>query len=265
MKIDLQGASNARDLGGIKTYFGVVKTGKLLRSGELSRLTQADAIRLSEIPLERIVDLRTDVEIENNKDAHMNNVAYVNISIIRATTFGITFEKASGEEIAAKISAGLIRMQSRGETYLQHMEILYRNFVNDEYSRNGYGKFLKLLASDPTRGATLWHCTIGKDRCGTCTALLLHCLGADREQILHDYLLTNTQMSQVREKVLEKAQNVAPAEYLPMISKMLSASESYIAAFWKEIDTNFGDTDNFLGACGVTKQDVETLRNNYLE
>lgn len=265
MKIDLQGASNARDLGGIKTHLGVIKAGRLLRSGELSGLTTADATRLAEIPLERIIDLRTSMEIDNCPDVQMHNVAYVNIPIIRATTFGITFEKASGEEIVTKMEAGLARMQSRGETYLQHMEILYRNFVNDEYSRNGYGAFLKLLANEPTQGATLWHCTIGKDRCGTCTALALHCLGADREQILHDYLLTNEQLNESRAKVLEKARAFAPTEYLPMLIKMLSANEKYMAAFWQEIDANFGGTGGFLCACGVTEQDVAKIRDNYLD
>jgi len=265
MKIDLQGASNARDLGGLHTRLGVIKTGKLLRSGELSGLTQEDTARFAKIPLERIIDLRTSMEIDNCPDVQMPNVAYVNVPIIRATTFGITFEKASGEEIVTKMEAGLARMQNRGETYLQHMEILYRNFVNDEYSRNGYGNFLKLLANEPTQGATLWHCTIGKDRCGTCAALALHCLGADREQILHDYLLTNEQMNEAREKVLNKARAFAPTEYLPVLTKMLSANENYIAAFWQEIDGKFGGTDGFLRACGVTKQDVKKIRDNYLD
>lgn len=265
MKIDLQGESNARDLGGMTTAFGTIKAGKLLRSGELSRLTSIDVDTLAKIPLERVVDLRTDTEIENCKDVHMRGVAYVRIPIIRSTTFGITYEKASGEEIVAKMDAGLIRMKNRGETYLQHMEILYRNFVRDEYSRIGYGAFLKLLAEQPVSGATLWHCTMGKDRCGTCTALLLHCLGANKDQILEDYLETNSQLNASREKVLEKVQAFAPKEYLPMLTKMLSASENYIAAFWQETDEQYGGADNFLKACGVTEKDVALLRKNYLE
>ncbi|MCM1289728.1 MAG: tyrosine-protein phosphatase [Corallococcus sp.] len=264
MKIELQGASNARDLGGIATPFGTIKQGKLLRSGELGGLTETDKKKLSTIPLSRIVDLRTDAEINNCKDADMQNVAYVKVPIIRATTFGITFEKASGQEIVEKMDAGIARMKNRGETYLQHMESLYRNFVNDEYSRTGYGNFLKLLAQKPTSGATLWHCTVGKDRCGTCTALILHCLGASRDQILEDYLLTNVQMKESRETVLKRAGAIAPEEYMPILTKMLSASESYIAAFWKEIDVNYGGTDGFLQACGVTEENILLLRKNYL-
>ena len=265
MKIDLQGASNTRDLGGIQTPFGTIKYGKLLRSGELSRLTKSDVETLAQIPLCRIVDLRTEAEMTNCADVHMQNVAVVNVPIIRSTTFGITFESASGPEIAQKMDAGLKRMQERGETYLEHMEILYRKFVNDDYSRQGYGEFLKLLAERPTQGATLWHCSVGKDRCGTCTALLLHCLGASREQIMEDYLLTNTQMSNSRKQVLDRASQYAPAEYLPMLTKMLSASADYLVAFWKEIDKNYGNTDNFVKQCGVTNQHIAQLRQNYLE
>ena len=265
MKINLQGASNTRDLGGIQTPFGKIKYGKLLRSGELSRLTPDDEKTLAKIPLCRILDLRTAAEIENCTDVHMHNVAFVNVPIIRSTTFGITFESASGPEIVAKMDAGLRRMEERGETYLQHMEILYRKFVNDDYCRNGYGAFLKLMATEPTEGATLWHCSVGKDRCGTCTALLLHCLGASRQQIMEDYLLTNTQMSESRAQVLERARAYAPEEYLPMLTKMLTASEEYLAAFWKEIDEKYGSTDNFIKECGVTEKEIALLRQNYLE
>ena len=265
MKINLQGASNTRDLGGIQTPFGTIKYGKLLRSGELSRLTLTDKQTLAAIPLERIVDLRTQAEMQSCADAHMEGVAVVNVPIIRSTTFGITFESASGEEIAKKMEAGLKRMAERGETYLEHMEILYRKFVNDDYCRNGYGEFLKLLAEHPTQGATLWHCTVGKDRCGSCTALLLHCLGANRQQILEDYMLTNTQMSASHVMILDRARAHVPEDYLPMLTKMISASEQYLAAFWKEIDEKYGSVDKFIEACGVTGAHVAQLRKNYLE
>ena len=42
MRIPLYGAPNARDLGGIVTAFGKVKSARLIRSGELSRLTEQD-------------------------------------------------------------------------------------------------------------------------------------------------------------------------------------------------------------------------------
>ena len=39
MKIDLPNVCNARDIGGMKTKYGVIKQGKFIRSGVLNRLT----------------------------------------------------------------------------------------------------------------------------------------------------------------------------------------------------------------------------------
>ncbi len=262
--LNLQGAPNARDLGGIKTNLGTVKFNKLIRSGELSRLTDKDVEILKNIPLARVIDLRTDTEKQLSPDYPFENVSFEDVSIIRATTFGITYERSSGEEIAQKLKAGFLRMQQRNETHSEHMEILYRNFVNDEHCRKGYGDFLNKLAN-PVQGATLWHCTMGKDRVGTCTALLLHCLGASTEQIFEDYLLTNDLTVQNRVQILKKIQNHVSEESLANVEKMLCVNQSYLQNFYKQIAEKYQTVDNFLTDCGVTQQTVCKLREIYLD
>lgn len=265
MEIQLEKASNARDLGGIVTKYGAVQHNRLLRSGQLSLATPRDVETLLSHNLCRIVDLRTDMEIANNPDVAMPGVSWVNVPIIHATTFGISYEKLSGQEISVKLQAGIQRMLNRGETPIEHMRILYKKFVNDEFSRMGYGKFLKLLANEPVDGATLWHCTGGKDRCGTCAALLLHCLGADKDAIMHDYLLTNKQTMSNAESILGKVRPFVNDDNLQLVQSMLLVDESYLNSFWQEIDTLFGSVDKFVAACGVTEQDIEKLRKNYLQ
>ena len=108
-------------------------------------------------------------------------------------------------------------------------------------------------------------CSAGKDRVGTCTALLLHCLGATREQIVADYLLTNEQNKPFLDMVMGKICGTLTQENVELIRGMLSVKESYLNAFWEEIDTHYGNVDNFIAACGVTQSDIEKLRKNYLE
>ena len=266
MIITLEKVSNARDLGGIKTKYGTVETNRLLRSGHLSIASANDVETLTRRNLKRIIDLRTDVEMSNHPDVTMPDVEHTNIPIISATTFGISYETLDGQEIAVKLEAGIERMRNRGETtYLDHMRILYKNFVNSEFSRAGYGKFLKELANVPVNGATLWHCSVGKDRCGTCTALLLHCLGANKQQILEDYLLTNEQMLNNTESILAKVRPFVDDGKMELIQSMLLVDESYLESFWTEIETKYGSVDGFIAACGVTAHDIENLRKNYLK
>ena len=264
MIINLQQVSNARDLGGIGTKYGTVQTNRLLRSGHLSIASVADVETLTQRNLQRIIDLRTPTEIANNPDVTIPNVQYENISIMHATTFGISYETLDGAQIAVKLQAGIQRMLNRGETPIDHMRILYKMFVKDEFSHVGYGNFLKTLANNPTDGATLWHCTGGKDRCGTCTALLLHCLGADREQIMHDYLLTNQQVLAHAESILAKVRPHVTADNLALVQSMLLVDESYLISFWEEIERIYGSVDAFVAKCGLTQQEIIKLRKNYL-
>lgn len=156
-------------------------------------------------------------------------------------------------------------MLARGEDPRCHLEILYRKFVSDSVSLVGYGSFLKLLANNPVEGATLWHCSAGKDRVGTCTALLLHCLGASRQQIMDDYLLTNEQNKPFLDMVMSKIRGTLDDEQIALIQGMLSVKESYLQSFWTEIEQRYGSVESFISACGVTQTDIAKLRENYLE
>lgn len=264
MIIALEKASNARDLGGIVTPYGVVQNNRLLRSAHLSIITEADKQTLLSHNLQRIIDLRTPQEIANHPDAEIDGVQSINISILHATTFGISYEKLDGQEIAVKLQAGIDKMIARGETPIDHMRILYRLFVNHRYSRNGYGEFLRTLANQPVDGATLWHCTGGKDRCGTCAALLLHCLGADNDAIMHDYLLTNTQTLDHAQSMLEKVRPFVSQDRLELVKSMLLVEASYLESFWAEIKDKYGSVNEFIAQCGVTQDDIAKLRKNYL-
>ena len=266
MNIVLEKVTNTRDLGGIKSEFGTVKYNKLLRSGHLSVATQADCDKLLRCHnLRRIVDLRTNLEIANNPDVKIDGVEWVNVSIIAATTFGISYERLDGASIAVKLDEGIARMKARGETPSEHMRILYKNFVASDYTHRGYGNFLRLLANQPVDGATLWHCSAGKDRVGTCTALLLHCLGVNRDEIMRDYLLTNEMTKAHSESILSKVRPYVSDEIYTLEQRMLTVDESYLDSFWDAIEKRFGSVDAFITHCGVTDADIANLRKNYLE
>lgn len=264
MTINLEKVANARDLGGITTNYGRVRPNRLIRSGHLSIISETDKQQLLSMGLQRVVDLRTPEEIANHPDGEISDVQFVNISIMGATTFGISYETLDGPAIAVKLQAGIERMLARGEKPIEHMRILYRKFADDSVSHVGYGKFLKLLANHPVSGATLWHCTGGKDRCGTCTALLLHCLGANYNDILHDYLQTNAQVGSHAQSILAKVRPHVAPERMELVQSMLLVDQSYLDSFWNEIEKNFGSVAAFVAHCGVSNDEIAKLRENYL-
>lgn len=264
MIISLQGVANARDLGGTVTKYGTIQPDRLIRSGALNEATVNDVQTLLNHKLCRVIDLRTEKNIENAPDVQIDGVQYVNISILEATTFGISYNSLDGKEIAQMLDKGMQRISDRNETADKHMQILYRNFVTSPYSRSKYGEFIKLLANNSVCGATLWHCSAGKDRVGTCTAILLHLLGATDKQIMDDYLLTNEQIKSSNVSILNKVAPFVSDSMLKLVESMLIVDKSYLQAFWTEIENNFGNVNNFVSACGITTQDIENLRKNYL-
>ena len=69
-RIPLCGVENTRDLGGFETTDGrKIKKHRLIRSGELAKLTKGDIEKLkNEYNLKIVIDLRTDMEIEHKPD-----------------------------------------------------------------------------------------------------------------------------------------------------------------------------------------------------
>ena len=264
MKLNLPNVTNARDIGGMKTKYGVIKENKLLRTGVLNRLEESDKATLNNCKLQRVIDLRTETEIANAPDVKMDGVEQINISIVRSVTFGISFEALDGPILATRLQAGWDRMAEKGENYHEHMETIYRRYVHDEHCRAGYGQFLKTLAEHPVDGATLWHCTMGKDRCGTCALLLEYCLGADEQTMYEDFMESNVQTRENTNSLLNKVKPYVTAERLPTVEEMLTVQPYYLDAYFDEIKNLYGNMDGFLAACGVTQQHIDKLRELYL-
>lgn len=264
MKIELPNVTNARDLGGMTTKYGTIKNNKLIRSGVLNRLTEKDIAILAAHKLQRVIDLRADKELSINPDIKADGVEHIHVPIVKTVTFGISFESLDGPTMAVRLQDGIERMRAKGEDYPKHIQNVYARYVNDEFCRNGYGRFLKLLANSPTDGSTLWHCTMGKDRCGTSALLLEYCLGVDMEQIRADYLESNKQTRENTNSVLNRARPYVDDDKMELIEAMLMVYPHYLDAFFGEMERLFGGIDGFIKACGVTDEEIEKLRNNYL-
>lgn len=265
MKLNLPNVTNARDLGGMITKYGIVKQNKLLRSGVLNRLEPSDIDCLSKRGLQRVIDLRTETEIANAPDVPMYGVEHINISIVRAVTFGISFEALDGPTLAERLQSGWNRMAQKNENYHDHMETIYRRYVYDDHCRAGYGRFLKELANKPVNGATLWHCTMGKDRCGTCALLLEYCLGAEKQTMYDDFIESNVQTRENTNSLLNKVKPYVSTDKMDVVEEMLIVQPYYLDAYFDEIAKRYQNLDGFVKACGVTQEEIKKLRKNYLE
>ena len=112
-----------------------------------------------------------------------------------------------------------------------------------EYSCKQYGKFLEEVIN--CEDAILWHCSLGRDRCGVGTALLLTCLDVDRKNIIEDYVYTD--------ECLKGEDYYDGIDY------------RYLESYFKGVEDAYGSVINMLDSVGINEDKINILKEKYLE
>ena len=262
MFLEFEGIENARDLGGIPVSGGGrIAPGRLIRSGHLAVMTEADALRLvDELGVHTVIDLRTDDEIAGKPDRldMLDDVEFIQIPILDIAQFGVTHE---GGKLRGAWK--LIRTVKRHPERI--LMDVYAKMVLDDEGRQGFSRFIEVLL-DAREGAVLWHCSSGKDRAGLATALLLAAFGADRSEIMADYLASNGHMGNAGEGVRNTLAAYHLEEKLEVSIRVLSsADERFLNAALDAIDREFGGMEGYLEkALGLEEAQRSQLMSKYV-
>lgn len=265
-RIILSGMPNTRDLGGYFTKDGrKIKEKRLIRSGALGHGTKEDFVRLTEdYGLVKIIDFRTGVEKEQLPDPVLSGVEYIHNPIFLEEAMGISREKKLKETNIVDV---MIRICTEiGGDNNKYMEILYPLMVTDAFPIGQFGKFFRHLA-EQKKGSILYHCSEGKDRVGTATALFLSLMGVSEETVMEDYLLTNVLIQKKRESILSLSrQRGCSEELLQQIDSMNSVDGRYLQAVFEKLKECYGSVEGFFQTgMGFSKDWIEELKENYLE
>lgn len=175
----LGGVHNFRDYGGYRAASGMLKRGLLFRSGQHAGAGAEDLDRIHALNLRTVVDLRGDAE-------------RAAMPCVRHPEFGAAVLFAPGEtagiELAPHEEAGA-GIATAGEARAA-MTRLYENMPFRPVLVKSLRLYMTALADG--QGASLVHCLAGKDRTGLAVALVHDLLGVHPDDIMADYLLTNT-------------------------------------------------------------------------
>lgn len=231
--ISLEGAHNARDMGGFRTADGgVVRRGMVFRSDELSGLTERDMARLSAFGIKAVVDFRSSAEIERSQDRPIEH----------AKRFELNIGSGDLAPILDKVDE---------QTGPKMMESVNRLLVKE--SVGVYREFFSLLTHS-ANVPLLFHCTAGKDRTGFAAAMFLSSLGVSREEIFRDYLLSSEGSRKKYSALIEQE---------PQITSIVIVRPEYLAAAFDEIEAGYGSVGSYLtGALGV---DLNKMRELFVE
>ena len=217
---------NKRDLGGIRTSTGMsIRPGCLYRSANLHEAVPGDLVGVSEV-----IDFRTNLEEKKMPDTIPEGITYHRVPIFTESAAGITREGNVSE--------------------VPDMFKLYRTMLTDEGCRTQLREILSIIFQhDFGKGAILWHCTAGKDRCGIVTALVLTALGVNRESIMRDYLLSNEDCLAESDEVYRRLVDMGmPLDNAEAVRAAYLADPAYLEAAleaYDEAPLDFPDVDSF--------------------
>jgi protein-tyrosine phosphatase len=227
-----------------------LRAGMLYRSGELSRLSDADLGVIAGLGIKLVCDLRTSRERSEFASRWPDGTGHRLLDLPDREDSG-----AGPEKIFLQIAS------ETGEAgALKAMDRLYRS------KPAAYANSLRVLFAEILAGGALpllIHCHAGKDRTGFVTAMLLSAVGISRADIIDDYV-TTVRFFPVEEEaraVAGWARRSFGHEINPDSARPLAdAKRDYIEAAFAEIDERWGGTAAYLRKAGLDDAARDRLR-----
>ena len=257
--IGLTSAHNARQLGGYRIDKKSVKENLLLRTAKISELSEADSILLCEkYKVQCVYDFRGKEESLSAPDVVPGKARYLSLALSFSGGESQLNVKLESEEQMI----GMLLKYAEHPSVQAMCTSMYDIIFFEEASQEVYRQFFAdLLTVDPEEGAVLWHCTQGKDRAGCASAMLLAALGADRELIMADFILSKDYYDPMVSQI--KTETEAQKK---VINTLISANPEIFGTTLDKVDAKYGSFRNYLTECiGVTPEMMKVLRDRYLE
>ena len=257
--IGITSAHNARQLGGYQIGDQRIKENLLLRTAKISELSEEDSTLLSDkYKVQCIYDFRGKKESLSAPDVIPGKARYLSLALSFSGEESETDTKFENEEQMI----GMLLQYADHPSVQAMCTSMYDVIFFEESSQEVYRQFFAdLLTIKPEDGAVLWHCTQGKDRAGSASAMLLAALGADRELIMADFILSKDYYDPMTSKIKTETESQKT-----VINTLISANPAIFEATLNKVDEKYGSLRNYLTAClGVTPEMMNVLRDRYLE
>lgn len=272
--IELDGAVNVRDVGGLPTQDGRrVLTRRLLRSDNLQDLSAADVRRLvTDLGVTTVVDLRSPHEIAAEGPGPLTRVGSVRharhsvLPELGTATDAAATDAATADMFAAEVAAAALATTRREGAVSRYPGDLrcgyYLGYLEDRPEQ--VVAALREVATAP--GAALVNCAAGKDRTGVLVALALRVADVQPDAVIADYAASAERMAAVLDRLR------ASPTYAGDINSRSQASNAddfpraeTMAAFLEQVDVRYGGVLAWLSDHGFGADDVRMLQAKLLE
>ena len=238
-----EGCFNFRDIGGYLTQDGKrVKKGLYFRAGRQDRMSDQDLLQLSDLKISTQIDLRKPEEVLDQGKGPLEAMGakYINIAVI---------PEGGSDQLSRLVGDTGIS----GKRYLGYLEF-------------GPTSWLRLfgILSESDNLPVVLHCTAGKDRTGVSTAFLLSILGVSRDVIEADYLLTNLDTERQADFIESTVGYPEGYDRERMIA-IAGVPETAMKDFLDGVESKWGTVVEYLKKIGITQEQMDKIRYNFLE
>lgn len=237
--VDLQGAFNVRDLGGLRTRDKRrTRHGLIYRGDSLDTITAGDAkILFDKLGIGTVVDLRTQAETELS-DPELP-VARYRFSVLAEGRLG-------SEPFPSDDPAELAKV------YLNNLE----------GGRSAVKNTFEIIAADLRAGSpTLFHCAAGRDRTGIMAALLLGLVEVTYGEIARDYVQSNRNARRVSKRL---ADNPLYANHEAHRGEVILLHELTILGLMRQLQEQAGGPRQFCLDSGVSEETISIIETKFV-
>jgi protein-tyrosine phosphatase len=248
--IEIEGAANARDLGGLPTADGhQTAANRLLRADNLQELSPSDVKKLvHDIGVTTVVDLRSSNELKSEGPAPLDAVAGV-----RHAHHPVLPELGSNTDMIADV---LLTRADQDKSRYPRDPVCghYLGYLEDRPDQ----VVAALRSIAHSEGAALVHCAAGKDRTGVVVALALTVAGVLPEAVVADYAATAERTDAIVTRLLRSPTYARDIGSKPARSHRVRPET--MAAFLEQMDSRYGGVVRWLTDHDLSDGDLRLLR-----
>lgn len=239
-----EGIHNFRELAGYPASSGVIRRGRIFRSGALELMTEADRDLLAEeLAIQTILDLRHADELSMRQGPHPLED--------RVRPHSIFPPSVPQEQLIVELN-GLYGPGISPQRYLHYLD------VGGDQLTSAFQLF-----ADEDNYPFLVHCTAGKDRTGVLLGMIMDVLGCSDEDIATEYGLSDAQTDRLIAYLVSSGRQLEGSE--ADIRARLATPPEKMAGFLELMRKKHGSSEAFFISKGVSEDEINRVREILLD
>lgn len=273
----VDGVTNFRDIGGYacqpSTVFSsssravyedpegqwCIRPGFLFRAAQPSQITPAGVeILTKKLAIQAIFDFRSESEIQLVSKRYPNSL----LSIPGTTRHAVpVFQAGDYSPVSlAKRYGVTVNDSTQGQETRPGFVKAYEAIARNAAQSGSFRAIIQHILQD-SAGPVLFHCTVGKDRTGVFSTLILKLCGVADEDIVADYALTTQGLGVWREHLIQRLLQREEATTREQAEAIISSDPIDMKAFLSDVlEAKFGGARKyFLDLCGLQEDEVDRI------